>query len=400
MPCAKAQESVTWTLASVTEAAIQRAPQVLSARASLEAARAYRTYGTMPRVGNPVLSARAMIGRPDQSAATYSGLLGLPFDVSGRRRAWRTESSWIEREAEARLLVVQNDVRAEAREAFVDVALGLEQQRVAAGNAEIAGDFLARVKARFDAKAATALDVALSQRDYAESTAAVAQAQERLVGAQGRLRQLLDLAPQAGMGIEPLPAPLLPEGLSRALAIEKALKQRREAAMYEASAERAGASDVRLRREAIAPLQVNGEYEAQANDNTRSSGGVSVMAELPVLLRNQGDRAVVRAEGQVARLNAELTRRRVAREALTSFEQLESALNELAAIEQDAMPAAEQALAMTSEMLEAGAIDFFRLLSARQSAFGLRARRVEVLRNVWRLRIALERSMGGVEEAP
>ncbi|HEX6239593.1 MAG TPA: hypothetical protein VFZ61_01820, partial [Polyangiales bacterium] len=67
-PGAEAQETsrVTWTLATVTEAAIQRAPQVVAARASLEAARAYRTYGTMPRVGNPVLSVRAMVGRPDQ----------------------------------------------------------------------------------------------------------------------------------------------------------------------------------------------------------------------------------------------------------------------------------------------------------------------------------------------
>jgi cobalt-zinc-cadmium efflux system outer membrane protein len=145
---------------------------------------------------------------------------------------------------------------------------------------------------------------------------------------------------------------------------------------------------------------ITGDYEAQANKNTQTTGGVGLNAELPLLQRNQGDRAVVRAEGQVARLNAELSRRRVAREALTAFEQLENALQELSAIEQDAMPAAEQALAMTNEMLEAGAIDYFRLLSARQSAFGLRARRVEVLHNVWRLRISLERSMGGVEEAP
>jgi cobalt-zinc-cadmium efflux system outer membrane protein len=184
------------------------------------------------------------------------------------------------------------------------------------------------------------------------------------------------------------------------LAIEKALAQRREPTQFEASAERALVADTRLRREAVAPLVLQGEYEAQGDKNTQTSGGVGLSAELPLLLKNQGDRAVVRAEGEVMRLNAELTRRRVGREAMAAFQQLENALVELAAIEQDAMPAAEQALAMTNEMLEAGAIDYFRLLNARESAFALRARRVEALRNAWRLRIALERSVGGLEEVP
>ena len=55
---------------------------------------------------------------------------------------------------------------------------------------------------------------------------------------------------------------------------------------------------------------------------------------------------------------------------------------------------------MTMEMLDAGAVDYFRLLNARQSAFALRSRRVEALRAAWRLRIALERAVGGLEETP
>jgi outer membrane protein TolC len=397
---AHAQNEPVWTLTSVAEAAVQRSPQVLAARATLQAARAYRAYGSMPRVGNPIIGLRAMIGRPDSPAATYSALVGLPFDVSGKRRTYRSEATWVEREAEARLAVTQNDVRAEAREAFVEVALGLERERVAQSNAEVARDFLARVKARFDAKAATALDVALSHRDYAESNAAVAQARVMSMDARGRLRQLLDLETSAALDTAALPAPQMPQGLSLELAIERALKLRREPAQFDASAERAKVMDKRLFREAVAPLVLSGEYEAQGNRNTQTSGGVSMNAELPVLLTNQGDRAVVRAEGDVMRLSADLMRRRVGREAMAAYQQLEAALVELAAIEQDATPAAEQALAMTNEMLEAGAIDYFRLLNARQSAFGLRARRIDVLRNVWRLRIALERSVGGLEEAP
>jgi outer membrane protein TolC len=117
------------------------------------------------------------------------------------------------------------------------------------------------------------------------------------------------------------------------------------------------------------------------------------------LLRNQGERAQMKAQGNVLALDSELTKRRVAREAMNTFLLLEVALAELAAIEREATPAAEQALAMTNEMLEAGAIDYFRLLNARESAFLLRARRVETLRAAWRQRIALERALGGLFDA-
>jgi outer membrane protein TolC len=118
-----------------------------------------------------------------------------------------------------------------------------------------------------------------------------------------------------------------------------------------------------------------------------------------VILKNQGERAQVRAQGKVYALDSELIQRRIAREATNALLALEAALAELSAIEGEATPAAEQALAMTLEMLEVGAIDFFRLLNARASAFSLRARRVETLRSAWHQRIALERSLGGLLEA-
>jgi outer membrane protein TolC len=388
------------TLESVASLAVARSPQVRLAQASLEAARAYRAFSRMPRVGNPFVTLRAMVGRPDQAAATYSGAVGLPFDVSGRRRAYGKEATWVEREAEAYLAIAQNEARSQAREAFVDVVLGGELEHVAVGNAEVARDFLARVKARFDARAATALDMALSQRDAAESTAAIARARGALVEARGRLRQLLDLDPSAELQTASLPELRMPKDLSVQRAIELAQSQRREPEALYAAVERRGVADDRLRRDVIAPLVVSGEYEAQANVDTKTTGGMGLSTELPVIMRNQGERAQNRAQREVFALDHALTKRRVAREAMNAYLSLEAALSELATIEGEAMPAAEQSLAMTMEMLEVGAIDFFRLLNARQGAFQLRARRVETLRAAWRLRVALERALGGLLEVP
>jgi outer membrane protein TolC len=55
---------------------------------------------------------------------------------------------------------------------------------------------------------------------------------------------------------------------------------------------------------------------------------------------------------------------------------------------------------MVHTMLDAGVVDYFRVLTARSSAFALRSRRVEALREAWLGRIALERAMGGWEDAP
>src|SRR5689334_3396962 len=106
------QDVAPWTLERASQVALERSPAVRAAQAELEASRAYRAFGQVPRLANPHLNVRAMIGEPDDPAATYSVLLGFPIDVSGRRRAWRKEASWAEHEAEANLAMVQNEARA------------------------------------------------------------------------------------------------------------------------------------------------------------------------------------------------------------------------------------------------------------------------------------------------
>jgi outer membrane protein TolC len=190
---------------------------------------------------------------------------------------------------------------------------------------------------------------------------------------------------------------VLPAELDLARAIELAQTRRKEPAAFAAGADRFRASDKRLRREAVAPLVLGGEYEAQGDTHTQSTGGVHVNTELPFLFRNQGERAVARGQAELADVRAGLAARQVAREAVVTFQELEAALREFEALDTGATPAAERALSMTMEMLDAGAVDYFRVLNAREMAFELRARRVEALRVAWRRRIGLERALGGLD---
>ena len=382
------------------QTALETSPRIRSAVAALEAAKSYRAFSKIPVVGNPILNLRAMIGKPDAPAATYSALLGLPFDVSGKRRAWSSEAASIIAEAEANLAVARNEVRATAREAYVQVATGEAAQRVADESAENALDVLKRIQARFDARAATLLDVALAEREYGEAKADTARARREVVEAYAGFRQVLDSAAHRLGRCRALPAPHVPDGLSVEEAISKALARRKEVVSLSNAIQRYQRSDTRLRKEAIAPVVIGLEAEAQGNQNTQSTVGAGMTLELPLIFKNQGERAV--AKGQVGALTVEreITEHTIAREAALAFQRLEAALAELSALENQATSAADRALAMTNEMLEAGAVDYFYLLTARRSAYSLRARKVSSLREAWLSRIALERAIGGLEGAP
>lgn len=393
-------ESKTWTMITAERRALEASPRIRSAEAALEAAKAYRAYGEMPVVGNPVIALRALVGRPDAPAATYGAIVGLPFDMSGKRRAWKGEASAIISEAEANVEVARNQVRAAAREAFVLVAAGDLAQRVADESAENAQGVLTRIQARFDANAATLLDVALAEREYGEARADTARARKDVIDAKAALRQMLDLQPKDSVQVEPLAVPAIPAGMTEDAAISMALAHRREMAAFESAVTRFQRADSRLRKQAIAPVLLAAEGEAQGNNNTQSSLGASMQFELPILLRNQGERAVAKGQAGAFMVEREIAEHTVAREASVALHRLEAALEELKALAEQASSAADRALAMTNEMLEAGAVDYFYLLTARRSAFQLRARKVNSLRDAWLSRIALERAVGGLEEAP
>jgi outer membrane protein TolC len=389
-----------WTMLAAENHALERAPRVRSAEAARNTAQAYRTFGTMPRAANPTVNLRAMIGKPDDPAATYGVLFGVPFDVAGRRRAWRREAGFISEQAEAELAAVRNEVRSEARNAFVTVAMAAAAKLVAEQSADTARELSERVQARLAANATTALDVALAQSQHAEATANLARAQRTLIEAQAMFRQALGLPHGEPVDVMPVEQPSIPRGLTVEAAVERARMRRREPAAWGFAKDRWHAADKRLRREAVGPMTAAFETETQGNYNRQNTVGGSLNFELPFVYRNQGERAVAEKQADAAELEGELARSLIEREASSSYRRLEAALSELAAIEEGALPAAERTLIMVHTMLDAGVVDYFRLLTARSVAFALRSRRVETLREAWLSRIALERAIGGWEETP
>jgi outer membrane protein TolC len=392
---ARSDELRRWDDARVVARASQHSPEVLRARSALYEAHALAMFSRVPRVGNPTIGVRAMVGLPDPAAATYALLVGMPIDVSGARGHFGTEARWAIREADARVDVAMEEACASAREAWADTGAADAALAIATARRRTAEDLLTATRTRLAAQAATALDVALAERESAAAESAVVAATRAREEAAARLREQLGLAPTATVAVTPINAPAMPVGLSRERAAQLALSRRRELVAHAAAAQRLRTSSTRLHHEATAPLFIAGEVEWQGY--SQASVGLSAQWSLPVALTNQGERATAEAQARGEDDLRSITERVIGQRAVAAWTALELRLSELAVLDQRSIPTAERVLALTETLYRSGTVDVYRLLRARDDLFAEQSRRVELLREAWRARIALDRSIGRSE---
>ena len=387
-------QAAVWSEDRVIARAAERAPDVQRAAASLRASQAIVAYSNVPIVGNPVIGVRTMFGVPDQSAATYSVLLGIPIDISGQRGYWRTEAGFAVQQAEASLQAAVNDARAAGRLALIDLASAEANVVIATEQVSTARELLERMTVRVQAQASTALDVALSERELGEAEADLAAARRDRELAAGRFRAALDLDPGEAVMVAALSQCSLPNGVGRDQVVARALARRREAVVFAASASRLRASTRRLRAGAISPLMFNGEFEAQGNSNTQWNFGTSFQWALPIMQLAQGERAVASGEAFAADTQRTTTERGIGREAAVAWNTLVQHIEEVTALSSRALPAAQRTLQLTDRLFESGSVDYFRVLQARRAFFSIRFRVLAAERDAWRARANLDRALG------
>jgi len=351
-------------------------------------------YASVPFVGNPVIGVRAMVGVPDASAATYSVLLGVPFDLGGRRGRWRAEATAAIETAEADLEVARNDARALAAVAYIACAESVAQYAIAERRTQQAQQLLARVQELFAAQAATTLDVALAEAEVANSNAERAATSRVRARAEADFRAALGLRANTLVVLAPLESPEAAplDGVTLA---RRGASRRAEPLSLDRQARRLRLAEDRLYAEAVDPLMVAVEYEAQGNVQTGQTVGVSAQTSLPFVLTAQGDRAVVRGLATLADVEADLSREQIERAIHAAAEALDLTLRELEIVDTQARPAAERALAAIEIMLVSGVVDVFRVLLARREVIALESRRARLLAEAWGTRVRLEREIGG-----
>lgn len=386
-----------WSSSAVVARAQQASPAVRIAHAERERARAHTSYAGMPVIGNPYIGLRALFGVPDASAATYAATIALPFELSGRQGRWSAEVDQLLEEADQRLLAAENDASAEALDAYVALATAQSSVALADERVRVSEALLESTRLRVDAADAIALDLALAEADRGQAQADRFERRRALIDAQAALRAVLDLDPDVAPEVEPVAGPGPPglPALSRAIA--RATERRAEPRAHAAAARRYRFSEDRLFAESVDSLLVGLEWESQGNQQTAHTFGVSAAMSLPLVRTAQGDRAVARAESQLADEQASIAERMVEREVVRAHAVLENALAQHRELDDVAVPAAERALSMTEELLAAGSIDLFRVLTARRALFELRQLELDALGRAWLAHVALERAMGGAE---
>jgi len=382
-----------WTLEQVVGRAIERAPEVQRARAQRAIAEAHHVHGEQPWLGNPIVGVRAMIGVPDEQAATYAAFVGLPFDISGRQGIRSREADALVETSDAVLAAAENDARTAAREAFVDVATADALRAVREGRVQLAEQLLQRTRSLMAVNAATDVDLALVEAELGEARAAAFDAERIARDARALLRGMLDLDAAEPVAVVALDMPNAPGGDIEQWRL-RALETRAEPRAFAALQRRLRITEDRLFAENIDPIVLGLEWEVQGNTQRAQTMGFSLSTTLPLLRTGQGDRAVTSSEREAATLDERLAARGIEREVVQAAQRMETSLSELSTLEQLAIPAVERARDGTLTMLGSGAIDLFRVLSTQRQLFELRERRLVVFREAWRARVALDRAIG------
>ncbi|MBK8169980.1 MAG: TolC family protein [Sandaracinaceae bacterium] len=91
-------------------------------------------------------------------------------------------------------------------------------------------------------------------------------------------------------------------------------------------------------------------------------------------------------------------RSEIEREAAAAYRALTHLLRELSMIEESAIPAAEQNLALSERLLASGASDVFRVLLARNDLYTQREHRIDLMRRAWRAYAELDHAVGGLNQ--
>lgn len=333
---------------------------------------------------NPILSLLFPVG-PKQLEWT----LQLPVDVIWQRPR-RVRAADLNLQSVGERLVSQALVLvADVRQAFADAVIAEQRLALAGENAAVARQLAAIADARLRAGDISDLEARAARNDAAQIAADQRfLAHERDV-ARTNLFALIGLAPMPSAPLQDDPNP--PPCRVDAGLVETALASRpdvRAAELaIEAAAGRASWERSRLLT-FMATLDANGAgiqgYEM----------GPGLIAELPVLSRNQG--LIQRADADVIRVSQayRAVRFQVATDVRLAAIRLEQSQEAARIWSADIVPSLETEGRQASGAYQAGELALLSVLDANRRLLAARGRELDVNASVRRARVLLERSLG------
>lgn len=333
---------------------------------------------------NPILSLLFPIG-PKQLEWT----LQFPAEVLWQRPR-RVRAANLNLQSVGERLVSQALVLvADVRQAFADATIAEQRLTLAGENAAVAQRLAGIAEARFRAGDISDLEARAARNDAAQVAADQRfLAYERDV-ARTSLFALIGLAPMPSVALQDEPAPAacrVDAGL-----VETALASRPDVRVAELAIE---AATGRASWERSRVFTLMAVLDANGAGLQGYEMGPGLLAELPVLSRNQG--LIQRADADVIRASEayRLVRFQVATDVRLAAIRLQQSQEAARIWSADIVPSLETEGRQASSAYQAGEVALLSVLDANRRLLVARGRELEVNASVRRAQILLERSLG------
>lgn len=376
------RSTVVPPLRVVIALARERAPEVLVGEAQVTTARSSLIGARLPPIGNPYIEfvTKGQPGAPGHGL-DVDGQLWLPLEVAGQRGA-RVEEARALVSFQRKALVYSRTVAvAQALHAYGVVTVGAARIRVYESLLDVARSEAKSYEARYRAGDVTLRDEKLSELELGRYGVLLEEARADV------FQGFFELNRATGAEYSRLPDELARPPFSFALDRE-ALELAPAVQLSRAEAAYYGRSKERLHVEGVA-----GALSVILNGGRDEFGGARMGAGVgyafPVLRRNQGEQARAEAERSRALLDERIARRisKVRIQALRK--ELEQVRRALDVLNEEAEPAAVQAVQAATEMHKAGKSDLLPALTSRRDLGLLRLRRLDLVAREWNIASSL-----------
>lgn len=387
------------TLDSALRRAWDANPAVVEAKAEIEAARAERDAAARVLRYNPTLSAAAGPRYGGDSSTVDLGVeLSQPIEIAGQRGKRLEAAEAALRTTQRRADELRADVAIQVSAAFFGTLAAEDRVRAAERAVDYARQSSTAARERFEAGAATQIDVNAALVDLGRSQRELLAARQARLQARAELALLLALTSDAELEL----SGTLEEGTTssadvpaRDEAVRAALTRRPDLLAARAALERARAEASLARREGFPTPSLGVSVEREADEQI-VQGLLSF--ELPVFERNQAARGVTNARVTQAETALAALERRAEREVDLALQRLATAREVVAAFQKGINAAAEDNVTLVQEGYRAGKLDLYQLLLIQRDALEARRGYLDALEELANARAQLTRVTGGFKQ--
>jgi len=381
---AAAAQGRAMTLSDVLTRAREQAPQIMSARLTLEETRARLIGASLRFQNNPELE--AWVGNrngPTERFTDYQFGLAQVLEPGARRSARVDGANAAIAQSTANIDEVTRTVLRQSAAAYYRAVHASERIRLLNAAFELASSVYSAADRRYKAGDIPILDVNIARASLARVRADREGAEAAKTLALGELRQLLrvDDATVEGALAAPMPADLT-------VALQAAA-QRPELKALTAAIEEADA-ELRLGQSFAKPQYGLGISYSREEGDQIVLGGMTIA--LPFFSKGQEQRAAGSARAARLRSEFEAARTRIDVEVRAAFEAYNSRLSALRILEADAITGLDENEQLTTRSFEVGQLGLPDLLLIRRETLDTRFQYLDALLEAALARIDLDAS--------